>query len=185
MVKILITCTQPRASDFASDIDNAIANPALNVRRLHTPQPDGEFDAVLITSRHAMIDELPNLPTINITDGDGGVRDLDLSGYKNILYPCATEPTYIPDNCTPWPVYDTYTNPDFKIDDDIKIICAFSVKGACIIEPLLKPNHIILCLSQNIADIFKNTNIQKLAVCTRPRYDAMKSLITKELEAHT
>jgi len=185
MGKILITCTQPRASEFASDINNAITNSALTVRHLDTPKPDGGFDAVLITSRHAMIDELPDLPTINITDGEGGVRDLDLSNYQNILYPCAVEPTYIPNNCTPWPVYETYTNPNFKVDDDIDVICVFSVKGAKIIQPLLKPHHIILCLSQNIADMFKNTKIEKLAVCTRPRYDAMKSLIEKEVKAHT
>jgi len=185
MVKILVTCTQPRASEFASDIHNAIANPVLNVRHLNTSKPDSEFDALLITSRHAIVDELPNLPTINIADGDGGVRDLDLSAYKNILYPCAVEPTYIPDNCTPWPIYKTYTNPDFKIDDTMKIICVFSIKGAKVIEPILKQHHTVLCLSQKIADIFQNSQIEKLAFCTRPRYDAMKSLIKKELEAHT
>jgi len=185
MPKTLITCTQPRADEFALTIDNAIANPALIVRHLYTPIPNRNFDAILITSAHAKIDNLPDLPIINVADGDGGVRDLDLSGYKNILYLCATEPTYIPDNCMPWHVYKTYGNPDFKIDDDITHIAVFSAKGAKVIEPYLKPNHIVLCLSQNIANIFENAKIEKLAVCTRPRYDAMKSLIERQFEAHT
>lgn len=185
MPKTFITCTQPRADEFALTIDNTFANPALIVRHIDTPKPDGDFDAVLVTSHHAKINNFPDLPIINVADGDGGIRDLDLSGYKNILYPCATEPTYIPDNCTPWHVYETYANPDFKIADDITHISVFSVKGAKVIQPYLKSHHTVLCLSQNIADIFENTDIQKLAVCTCPRYDAMKSLIAKEFEAHT
>ena len=185
MPKTLITCTQPRADEFALTINDAIANPALIVRHINTPKPDGDFDAVLITSHHAKIDNFLDLPIINVADGDGGIRDLDLSEYQNILYPCATEPTYIPDNCTPWHVYETYGNPDFKIADDITHIAVFSVKGAKVIEPDLKPHHIVLCLSQNIANIFENAKIEKLAVCTRPRYDAMKSLIERQVEAHT
>lgn len=180
MAKILITCTQPRADEFATTIPDAISNPALIVHRIETPKPEGDFDAVLMTSRHAAIDNLPNLPKIRIDMGEGGVRDLDLSSYKNILYPCATEPTHIPENCTPWPIYETRTNPDFKIGKPIQIICVFSVKAAKVIKPFIQPHHIILCLSENIADIFRHSNVQKLAVCTRPRYDAMKSLITKE-----
>lgn len=185
MRKTLITCTQPRADEFTFDINNAVAMPALNVRHLKTPKPNGKFDAILVTSRHAMVNNFPDLPIISIADAGGGIRDLNLSNYKNILFPCATEPTYIPDNCTPWYVYETYPNPNFKIDYDIDIICVFSVKGAKIIQPLIKSNNVILCLSKNIANIFKNSDIQKLAVCTRPRYDVMKSLILKEVEAHT
>lgn len=185
MDRILITCTQPRADDFALTIDNAFSCSALRVRSLDTPKPDGNFDAVLVTSNHVDKTILPDLPLITLDMGEGGVNDLDLSAYQNILYPCAVEPTYIPDNCTPWHVYETYPNSDFKIDDDVQIICVFSVKGARVIQPLLKPHHIVLCLSQNIADIFQNTTLQKLAVCTRPRYDAMKSLILKETKAHT
>ncbi len=189
MVKVLITCTSPRCDDYVSDLNlkniNATAIPALIVRHLDTPKPDGDFDAMLVTSHHAKINDLPDLKTIEIAMGDSGIHDLDLSNYQNILYPCATQPTYIPDNCTPWPVYETQPHPDFKIDDDIDIVCVFSIKSAKIIEPLLKPHHIVLCLSQNIADNFKNSHIQKLAVCTCPRYDDMILLILKEVEAHT
>jgi uroporphyrinogen-III synthase len=205
MPRVLITCTQPRANDIAHDLQSsamdAIAMPALIVERLYTPIPDKIFDAMIITSVHAMIDRLPDLPVIaiggetarmakmhgyNVIDiGVGGINDLDLSSYSNILYPCADEPTTIPLNTTPWIVYQTRKNDAFIIDDSIEIICVFSIKAAQIIKAYNLRTKTILCLSQNIKNALSGVDVAYIASCTHPRYDAMKELTSIYLRKHT
>jgi len=201
MVKVLITCTKPRADELVREINNSIVNSALIVNKTDINIPDQNFDAVLVTSRHAITNDLPNLPIISIGEetalelknrghdisqvGTGGVKDLDLSAYNNVLYPCASESSFIPKNVTAWPVYETHPNVEFKIQHENKIICVFSAKAAKIIRTFDLSNKIILCLSKAIAKEFENIDIEKLAVCTSPRYDIMKSLIEQEIEAHT
>ncbi len=203
MVKILITCTRPRADEIVEDLghDIAITNPALCVQKLNSKQPNGDFDAMLITSRHVVIDELPDLPTICVGSktgdisrlkgldvvqtGRGNIQDLDLSPYKNILYPCAKEPTDIPNNCTPWPIYETSPNPDFKIDNGVTHVAVFSVKAANIIREFDMSDKSIICLSQKIADVLNGVSMKKLVICTHPNYNTIKLLITKEMRAHT
>lgn len=197
--RILVTATNPKGNDFARSLNPklksiyVVACPALHVYAVASPLPKGNFDAMVVTSRHAVIGELPELPVIAvgaetacllrdkgfdvIQTGQGGIADLNLSGYKNILYPCALDPTYVPHNATPWGVYETHVNPDFIIDDDIQGICTFSVKAAKIIKPLLKPHQIIFALSPAIAEIFKDVDIHNLVTCAHPRYDDMKKLI--------
>jgi uroporphyrinogen-III synthase len=167
--------------------------PALVVSRIDNPKPNGVFDTVLITSRHAVCDDLPDLPIIAVGAetakhidgdivqiGDGGVRDLNLDGYQNILYPCAVDPSYTPPNTTPWHVYETRPNPDFKIDEDITHIAVFSIKGADVVMAHANANHHFLCLSQNIADHIQQAGFENLAVCTHPTYNAMKLLMTEQ-----
>ena len=197
MDKVLITCTQPRGNIIVNDLKNsavpAIAVPALTIAKKVTHIPQGNFDYLLISSRHALECDLPDLPIIAVGDntaeearkkgmyvihtGVGGLGDMDLSAYQNILYPCATMPTFIPSNVVPWPVYESHVNPDFTIEQDVKIICIFSLKAAQAIQKHCQPSHEILCLSPNIADVFKNHPIENLAVCPVPRYDALKQLI--------
>jgi hypothetical protein len=202
MAKTAITCTQPRCDDIVarlqlSNID-AYACPALNVERLNTPQPDGSFDALLITSAHAIIGDLPDYPVIAVGDftarkakqhglnvietGSGGIYDLDLSPYKSLLYPCATEPTYIPDNATVWPVYQTSESGEFNILDDTSAIAVFSVKSAKIINKRRNVNTMarVFCLSQTIADALTTISSDRLAVCPQPDYDGLIEMIIKE-----
>jgi hypothetical protein len=203
MVKILISCTRPRADEIVEDLghDISIASPALCVQKLNSKQPNGDFDAMLITSRHVVIDELPDLPTICVGSktsdisrlkgldvvqtGRGNIQDLDLSSYKDILYPCAKEPTDSPNNCTPWPIYETCANPDFKIDNDVTHVAVFSVKGAYIVRGHDLHDKTLICLSQKIADVFDGVSMKKLVICTHPNYDVMKQLILKDIGAHT
>ncbi len=203
MVKVLITCTFPRADDFISDLKNydVIARPALSFEKIPNNMPEGTYDAMLLSSRHAVIDDLPLLPVVTVGEktailakekghdvvqvGQGGVQDLDFSLYSNILYPCALEPTCILDKCIPWSVYRTIENSNFSIDDSDHIICVFSVKAAKIISKYDLSNRVILCLSQAIADVFSQSDIAELAVCMRPRYDDMILLILKQVKAHT
>lgn len=197
MGSVLITCTFPRAQDYVSDLHakNIPASPipALDVSALKTPLPKDDFEAMVVTSTHAFIADLLHLPIIAVGDetakiarkngfdvihvGDGGVNDLDVSPYKKLLYPCAAEPSDSPNNCTPWPVYQTQINPNFKITDDHDVICVFSVKAAKIIQKYPLRGKTILCLSAAIADVFAQTRHVKLAVARTPRYDAMIDLI--------
>ena len=197
MVRVLITCTQPRSDDIVADLKNssvdAIAIPALNVLPKQTDKPEGNFGYLLISSRHALEIDLPDLPVIAVGEntatlaqnkglyvthtGDGGVQDINLTPYNNILYPCAHEPSFIPNDVTPWPVYESRSNTAFSIPDDVDFVCVFSVKAARIVRSHCLPHHHIMCLSQNIADIFEMHGFQNLAVCHEPRYDAMKQLI--------
>jgi len=190
MGKVLITCTEPRASEIAQTISNAFSHPALAVERLQTLTPNGDFDAILVTSRHAICNNLPDLPVIAVGNktadtlknkgynviqtGTGGVQDLDLLPYQNILYPCAVEPTIIPDNATAWPVYETKPHPDFTIPDSIDAIALFSIKGAKHVLSCATKDYFYLCLSDAIADTIKG---QKLAVAEKPSYHAIKELI--------
>lgn len=200
--QVLITCTQPRADEIASSFGNyAITNPALTVQKLNVSCPVGHYDSMVITSRHALNHDLPQLPTIcvghetaaiarsknlDVVDvGSGGIQDLALSPYKNILYPCAVDPSFIPENCTPWPVYKTLPNPYFNIDESVTHIAIFSNKAAKVIKSYDLHNKIILTLSQKIADVLNDTMVKKLVICTHPNYDIMKTLIEKELEKHT
>lgn len=202
MGNVLITCTRPRADDFANDLNNESIQsrvcPALIVDMLTNPMPQGNFDAVLITSRHAVIDNLPDLPIISVGDqtisnhnynviqtGAGGVNNLNFSDYKNILYPCSADPSFIPENATKWPVYKTTSNPDFYINNDEAIITVFSIRAAKIIAKHDLSGKTVICLSDAIATQFENSDMHKLAVCTRPRYHVMKSLIINEIEGHT
>ena len=198
---VLVTATKPRGNNFAKNlnIENipVVYCPALNVYPITTPCPMGIFDAMILTSRNAVIDGLPSLPVIAvgyetaalarargleiIQTGKGGIADLDLQSYKNILYPCAANPTFIPDNVTPWPVYETRKNLDFSIRHDITHICVFSIKAAIIIKPFIQPHHNIIALSPAIGKIFKDEGIQNLVTCDHPRYDEMKKLIEELL----
>ena len=199
MAKVLITCTYPRADIIVSDLNKSSisskACPALTISSTNCPIPDGYFENILISSQHALQQNLPDLPVIAVGKhtaelaranemyvahtGFGGIQDLDLSQYKNILYPCAIEPILTPENTTPWPVYKSTKNQKFAIPYDSKIICVFSVKAAKIIKNICSPSHYIICLSQTIADIFSDHPCENLAVCNRPRYDIMKILIEK------
>jgi len=195
MGNVLITCTSPRCHELASRLPNAIANPALILDYFNPPLPAGKFDAVLVTSAHIFYTQLPDIPMICVGEvtaqiakdneynivqtGKGGITDLDLSNYKNILYPCAVEPTDIPNNCTPWPVYQTRKNPDFNIEKDNEIVCVFSIKAATIINQYDLDDKIILCLSPAIMRVFSKSSTKKLAACTYPRYDTMLQLIAQ------
>lgn len=204
-VKVLITCTQPRADGIIHDLKlnsiDAYAMPALNVEILDTPIPEGKFDVMLITSTHAFEKDLPRLPVIAVgaetarlatqngfnvvKTGVGGVDNLDISGYTNILYPCAYEPTSIPCNATAWTIYATKKNNEFKISNDVDLICVFSVKAAKYIKKYDLKNKIVLCLSKNIETEFSGVAVGHIASCTYPRYDAMKQLIDLYLRKHT
>ena len=163
--------------------------------------PQGEFDAMLITSSHVLHTSLPlHLPAIAIGEetarqaqdmglditqtGYDNLQSMDLSAYTSILYPCAMQPSLIPPHTTPWALYHTIANPEFTIPPAPEIICLFSVKGAQAVKPHCRRDHTILCLSQAIADVFDNHPIDNLAVCARPRYDTMKELIKKRVYAH-
>lgn len=198
--RVLITCTQPRADALVHDLKqsdiHALASPALSVNPVISQRPKDIFDAMLVTSRHALNADLPlDIPVIAIGEetalqcqhhglrviqtGDDNLKSMDLSSYHSILYPCAKQPSHIPPNATPWIVYETIPNPAFIIPENIEMICVFSAKAALIIKEKCRPDHKILCLSQPIADIFTEQKIDNLAVCDRPRYDAMKDLILK------
>ncbi len=176
--------------------------PALYAHMVDTPKPIGDFDAMLVTSTHVfMRDDLPKLPVIAVGDetaimardngfdvvqtGDGGVKDLDLSPYNNILYPCATEPTSIPDNAHTWHVYETIESKDFSLDNTPEIITVFSAKAARYIATFNLENKVVLCLSDKISQIFEGQKMANIASCTYPRYDAMEYLIKQYLGAHT
>ena len=205
MARVLITCTQPRADDYVTDLVSrgvhAIASPALEKIPLIDPMPSGPFDGIVITSRHALDVDLPNLPTVVVGQetarlasekglcvvqtGDGGIMNLDLSSYRSIFYPCAQNPTYIPDHATVWPVYDTRANPAFAIGETIDTVCVFSVKAAQIVKSQDLESKTVLCFSEAIAKEFDKIPLQNLAVSSQPRYDAMTSLIlnhTKEVK---
>lgn len=205
MPRVLISCTQPRANEIAHDLQShsidAHAMPALLVGHCDEPIPKGEFDAMLITSRHAINAKLPHLPAIAIGDetalmlqekgynvvqvGTGDVDDVDLSPYLNVLYSCASEPTKILKNTTPWHVYKTIKNKKFSMSDEIEIICVFSVRAAKIVKEYNLTDKIILCLSPKIGQVFHGVNVADIASCTYPRYDAMKQLIDLYLRKHT
>ncbi len=205
MPRVLITCTQPRANEIVHDLRShsicTCAMPALIVEYCEEPMPNGEFDVMLITSRHVINENLPHLPAIAIGDetalmlqekeynivqvGTGGVDDVDLSPYLNALYPCASEPTKILKNTTPWHVYKTIKNDKFNISDDVEIICVFSTKAAKIIKKYDLTGKIILCLSENIEQAFHGVDVADIASCTHPRYDTMKQLIYLYLRKHT
>lgn len=198
-MRVAITCTAPRCDDIVVNLRrqniNAYAMPALNVRHLNVPQPEGDFDAMVVTSHHSITDTLPNMPVIavgkktsNILNkkdlnviqvGGGGVCDLDLTPYNNILYPCSTEPTDVPKNATAWPVYETIPNPDFKIDSKTEILTVFSVKGAKKTNQMTHTASKVICLSQPIADVLIGIEPERLAVCSKPSYDEMEQLIIK------
>jgi hypothetical protein len=205
MRRVLITCTQPRANEIVHDLQSysidAHAMPTLLVEPCDISVPNGEFDVMLITSVHAINDKLPALPIIAIGEetasiaqkngcdvvqvGTGGVDDVDLSLYSNVLYPCAEEPTLIPENTTPWHIYKTVKNNQFDISHDVDVICIFSIKTAKIIKKHDLTDKIILCLSRNIEQVFHGVNVADIASCTYPRYDAMKQLIDLYLRKHT
>lgn len=196
---VLITCTPPRAGEIASDLSssgiNALAIPALTVSPIRTPMPYAPYEAMVISSVHALTADLPNLPVIAvgietaqackdkgltvIQTGTGGVHDLTLNDFSTILYPCAKEPSFMPSPATGWPVYQTTENPEFHVPDHIKIIVVFSCKGAGIIRNHCKPYHEIIALSDKIADVFYNMDLRNLVVCDAPRYDAVKEILTK------
>jgi uroporphyrinogen-III synthase len=141
---------------------------------------------------------LPDLPVIAVGEhtartarqkgfkilqtGTGGVRDLDLSAYKKILYPSALEPSFIPEKTLHWPVYQTLPNPYFKITDPDPIITIFSVKAAHIVMGHTDIQARILCLSNEIADTFDTRGYRNLAVSASPRYADMRNLILQEVE---
>ncbi|PCI00559.1 MAG: hypothetical protein COB76_03350 [Alphaproteobacteria bacterium] len=198
MVKtVAITCTKPRCDDIVARLQSknidAYAMPALTVRALDTIKPSGDYDTMLITSAHAIHEKLPQLPAIAvgthtarllqksghtvIQTGEKGVDDLDLSPYTSILYPCATQPTSIPEHCTPWSVYESVPNPDFKIHDQTDIIVCFSIKGAAQLSPSIVSTQNIICLSRAIADTLSWLNADRLAVCDQPDYDSLEQLL--------
>ena len=205
MPRVLITCTQNRANEIAYDLQsssiNAYAMPALMIEPYETSIPNGEFDVMLITSVHAINEKLPRLPIIAIGEetasiaqkngydvvqvGTGGVDDIDLFPYSNVLYPCAEEPTLIPENTTPWHIYKTVKNNQFDISRDVDVICVFSIKTAKIIKTYDLKDKIILCLSPKIEQVFCDVDVADIASCTHPRYDAMKQLIELYLRKHT
>lgn len=205
MGKILVTCTRPRVDVITNDLRqngyDAVAMPALTVSVIHTPMVDDQYDVVLVTSTHAFLSDIPKLPMICvgaetadiakakgydvIQIGTGGIDDLDLSPYQNILYPCAVEPTKIPENTTPWRVYETHTDDDFTIDDDIETIIVFSTKAAKIIAGYNLNDKNVICLSQKISNVFVGCDCKKLEICTHPSYDSVKQLILKGIGAHT
>jgi uroporphyrinogen-III synthase len=198
--RFLITCTQPRANEIVKDLKkrkiDSLGLSALTVVPIHTPIPEGEFDGLLISSRHAVIDALPeDLPILAVGQhtanlvrqkglsvvrtGHNNVKGMDLAGFSNLLYPCTTEPSFIPDNVAVWPVYKTMPNSDFFLPPSINNICVFSHKAAKIILPYIRNNHSIICLSEEIATTFIKEGIRNLAVSDTPRYDRMKELILK------
>jgi len=204
MHKVLITCTRPRGDDYITDLRamgiDAVANPALIYQALNSPMPKGTFDAMMVTSQHALNADLPDLPVIAVGEetadlvqeknmavvytGGGGVADLDLSPYSSILYPCAESPALIPHKATAWPVYRTIENPDFIVDDDVDIICVFSIKAANIIKKTKLCHKDVLCFSNMIANEFEKISLQNLAVAMQPRYDAMISTIYHHTERY-
>lgn len=198
MAKIAITCTQPRCDEIVSRLNalsiDAYTMPALVVQALHTPLPSGQFEAILITSRHALSANLPNLSVIAIGEqtaslarekgfsviqtGQGDIHSLDLTSYTSILYPCANEPTHIPNNATPWHVYETQENPAFHIQDDTGIIAVFSSKGARALSSLpVNCHYRYVCLSDVIAQNINGISADRLAVCAQPDYDALEQKI--------
>lgn len=201
MGKVLITATHPRGDEFTAHLlknnISAISLPVLEVQYSTSEKSEGYYKYLLITSVHALNADLPNLPVIAVGDetasqarkkgyevieiGQGGVRDIDLSNYDNILYPCAHEPTYIPDLCHPWPVYQTIANSRFQIDNDVDIICVFSVRAAKEIRKHDLKDKKILCLSNAIREAFYGTDYADIASCMYPRYDAMENLINQYL----
>ncbi len=205
MPKVLITCTQPRADEIVDDLKSesvdAYCLSALIVKSLDIEKPSATFDVMLISSTQVFDTPLPDLPVIAvghgtgqiatkngydvIQTGTGGVMDLDLSGYPNILYPCADVPTCVPHNTIAWPVYETIKNECFDINDEDEIICVFSVKAAQYIRQYDLKNKTILCLSSNVENVFKGMKVADIASCTYPRYDAMKELIHIYLRKHT
>ena len=199
---VAITCTQPRCDGITADLIasqsnkkiNAIAHPILSITITGTPMPKGDFDAVLITSTHAITDALPHeLPYIAVgehtalqlqelgytvvTIGHGGVRDLDLNGYNRILYPCAVNPSFTPSNTVPWTVYTSSIATDFNWVNNVDIITVFSASAAHALRPYVPPHIHLICLSNTIVNIFNDHPIGNLAVCEKPHYDDMKFLI--------
>lgn len=205
MVKIAITCTRPRCDTIVAKLKaqgiDAIAIPALEVAPVTTPCPDGDFEAILFTSPHAVTScaaRHTHLPAIAIgthtaaiaTDngynvvqvGDTNLKAMDLSKYQSILYPCAAEPSLIPDNSAPWVVYQTTENDHFAIPSDINIVAVLSAKSARIINTI-KPAHAkIICLSQFIADQMTAFPTDRLAVCPQPDYDGLEKIIIRMCE---
>ena len=197
MPLVLITCTQPRADWIVKDLNRsqiqAIAHPVLKVEKMNTKPPHGDFDALLITSPHAVIPDLPDLPVLAVGEytaniarkngmyvshtGHAGVRNMDLSSFQHILYPCAKEPSFVPEKVTTWPAYKTVLNNNLEIDKRSTIICVFSVKAAIHVRDICNDSQHIICLSDAIASIFENHPIENLAVCKTPRYDEMTKLI--------
>lgn len=171
----------------------AMAMPALNVKPIPFDIPLSQYEAMLITSPHALSADLPDLPVIAVGQetarlahaaglyvmhtGEGGIRDIDLYRYGSLLYPCALEPTFIPDNATPWHVYESVPNPDFCIDDTVETVCVFSKKAAKHILPHCREHHTVIALSQAIAELFEGQSPRNLVVCDAPRYDMMKHIL--------
>jgi uroporphyrinogen-III synthase len=197
-IRIAITCTAPRCHDIQSTLHdrgyNTLALPALDVKTIKSNHPNKSFDAVLITSRHAIHSDLPkHLPYIAVGEhtalllknkgfhvvqyGSNGIQNLDLRKYSNILYPCATQPTEIPINATAWPVYETFEAHNIKQISDVNIVSIYSIRGANAIKPYLTKHHTVVCLSEYIAQTFEGTQMQNLVVCDKPDYDRMIKLL--------
>lgn len=198
MARIAITCTAPRCTDIVTDLIergyDAYACPALEVTALAHHRPSGDFDGMLLTSRHAIIEDLPrHLPVIAVGAqtaslartcghtvvqvGDNCLSSLDLSLYRCLLYPCALEPTDIPLRAKAWPVYKTRPVLSFDLDEDTQVIAVFSAKAAEVIAPHIRPHHHVVCLSAMIGERFQAAKPATLAVCTQPDYDEMTQLI--------
>jgi uroporphyrinogen-III synthase len=196
--KIAITCTSPRCDQIVSDLQNdnirATAHPILSITHTNTSIPTGDFDVVLISSVHAITDDLPkHLPYIAVgaqtatylSDkgfvvtqiGKGGVADIDLSNYNRVLYPCAEYPSFTPSKATPWIVYSSHVDTNFSWVTDMDMIAVFSKMAARVLLPYVQPHIQILCLSQPIANVFDGHSSENLAICGNPHYDDMKFLI--------
>ena len=196
--RILITCTQPRADEIVRDLCqsglNCVAQPALRVQPIESVMPEGTFDAMVISSRHAVCDKLPDLPVTAVGEatgrllekagftvaqtGCGGVADLTLKDDHIYLYPCAHNPTIIPDNAVAWPIYKTEVNQEFSLND-ADIITVFSAKAARVISQHDLTGRVVLCLSDAVAKPLKASGAKALVVCERSAYDAMNDLIFK------
>lgn len=193
---IIITCTAPRCDEITARLKqqgyDAQARPALEVRPLSPLSlPTGNFDAVLITSRHAVSNQLPrDLPYIAVgqttTDllkekgynvvstGNGGIEDLDVSGYASILYPAASEPTACPANAVHWPVYETIPAKTFQLPGNPCLIAVYSQKAVENIVSKMRQEDQIFCLSNSIAKRFSDHPAQNLVVCSKPLYAIME-----------
>ena len=193
---IIITCTAPRCDEIIARLKqqgyDAQAMPALEVRPLSSLSlPTGDFDAVLITSRHAIINQLPrDLPYIAVgkttadllretgynvvSTGNSGIDDLDLSGYPSVLYPAALEPTACPANVVHWPVYETIYTKDFSLPPRPCLIAVYSKKAAEQIISKTRQEDRIFCLSDAIAKRFSDHPAQNLVVCSKPLYAIME-----------
>lgn len=195
---IVITCTRPRCDEIVDDLTrrnlNAIACPLLTVEKTPCAPPQGEYQAMLLTSRHALTENMPDLPVIAVGDqtaheavkagltvihtGPGDINGLDLSDYQSLLYPCAHEPSHIPACCTPWRVYKTVPGETASTAPaSTAIIVFFSARGMRHFSHPDSHKMTALCLSEQIARAADNIPFRNLAVCDHPDYDTMRELI--------